>query len=108
MYVVAAASVHPRCMCNRVMNVFMYMCSLLSFQQYTCSKCSKSFALHGNLMRHMILHDPNHPLYQDCAKLEQEEDEEDGEEELDDEDQDEESERVQPLTVGSYFTIAIG
>ena len=47
--------------------------------------CNKSFVLHGNLTRHMITHDPNHPLYQDCVNVEAEEEEEEEEEE-DDED----------------------
>ena len=51
-----------------------------------CQECPKSFAHHGNLLRHMQLHDPDNPDYHvkgEGYSEEEEEEEEDEEDMLD-------------------------
>ena len=60
---------------------------LVIFQRFVCSFCDKTFAHNGNLLRHMMSHDPNTRLFSNFAgdldgdeKEEEEEEEEVGEE----------------------------
>ena len=41
-----------------------------SLQVHECSECGRGFAHRGNMLRHMILHDPNNPEYQTLLELE--------------------------------------
>ena len=44
-------------------------------QVHECSECGRTFAHRGNLLRHMALHDPNNPDYQEPIDGAQYEDE---------------------------------
>ena len=45
-------------------------------KQHECQECGRTFAHRGNLLRHMALHDPNNPEYQDLIAQEGEIEEE--------------------------------
>lgn len=54
---------------------------------YHCTECGRSFAHNANLMRHMLIHDPDNPIYQQYVQQGDGSDNENGEEEGEEEEE---------------------